>query len=138
MDKGIRVNVNNKFAELLPQLAALGGKRFRAEVRMYAIEEFGISDAAASTHYNFAKQEAAKVPELAAFMAGLGRAPEKNNGGRKRKVAAVEVVEVPEQTVFAVYKKGNSELVAEGLNFEDATALVAKAKAAKKATLYWV
>jgi hypothetical protein len=137
MDKGIRVNVNNKFAELLPQLATMGGKAFRAAVRGYAIEEFGITGAAASTHYNFAKQEAAKVPELAAFMEGLGRAPEKNNGGRKRKVA-VEVVEVPEQTVFAVYKKGCGELVAEGLSFEDATALVAKAKAAKKATLYWV
>jgi hypothetical protein len=40
--------------------------------------------------------------------------------------------------VFAVRKKADDSVVAEGLGFEDAKALVAKAAAAKKAKLYFV
>jgi len=43
-----------------------------------------------------------------------------------------------EQTVFKVCKKSDGTVVAEGLSFEDAKALVEKAAAAKKAKLYWV
>ena len=139
-DKGIRVNVNHKFVELMPQRAELGNTRFRAEVIGYAMESFDISLASAATHYNHAFKEAKKVPELLAQLEGLGRADDKK-GGRKPKVAAVAAVEgevvVPEQTVFTVCKKADGTVVAENMSFEDATALVARAKAAKKATLYW-
>ena len=137
-DKGIRVNVNHKFVELLPQRAELGNTRFRAEVIAYAMTEFDITLASAATHYNHAKIEAAKVPELAAQMEGLGRAEDKK-GGRKPKATTVEaVVAEVQQTEFTVCKKSDGTVVAEKLSFEDATALVAKAAAAKKAKLYWV
>ena len=42
------------------------------------------------------------------------------------------------QTVFVVRKKADDSVVAKGLSFEDARALVAKAAAAKKAKLYLV
>lgn len=136
MDKGIRVNVNNKFVELLPQRAELGNKRFRAEVIAYAMDEFGITLASAATHYN----HAFKVAKAAnpASVEGLGR-PEDKKGGRKRKVVAVAETAAPaEQTVFTVKRKNDGAVVAENMSFDDATALVAKAKAAKKAALYWV
>jgi hypothetical protein len=136
-DKGIRVNVNHKFAELLPQRAELGNTRFRAEVIGYAMEEFGITLASAATHYNHAKIEAAKVPELAAQMEGLGRAEDKK-GGRKPKAKVEGVVAEEQQTEFTVKRKSNGEVVAEKLSYADAVALVAKATAAKKAKLYWV
>lgn len=61
--------------------------------------------------------------------------------------AAVETPKAPEpqaeetpavQTVFKVCKKSDGSVVAEGLTFEAAKELVEKAKAAKKAALYWV
>ena len=137
-DKGIRVNVNHQFVTLMPMRAELGNTRFRAEVIGYAMTEFDISLASAATHYNHAFKEAKKDPVLAAQLEGLGRAEDKK-GGRKPKVAAVAATEVvvPEQTVFTVCKKADGTVVAENMSFEDATALVARAKAAKKATLYW-
>ena len=143
MDKGIRVGVNAKFNEMLPQLAALGGKAFRRVILDWTVENYGVTMASASTHYNHSFQAVKEAaPEL---VAGLGRPEGKNNGGRKRKVelTAAEVegtaaVEIPEQTEFTVKKKSDGSVVAEGLSFEDATALVAKAAAAKKAKLYWV
>jgi hypothetical protein len=140
-DKGIRVNVNHKFVELLPQRTELGNTRFRAEVIGYAMEEFGITLASAATHYNHAKIEAAKVPELAAQMEGLGRAEDKKGGRKpKAKTEAVVIGDVAEmqQTEFTVKRKSNGDVVAEKLSYTDAVALVAKAAAAKKAKLYWV
>jgi hypothetical protein len=136
MDKGIRVNVNNKFVELLPQRAEMGNKRFRAEVIGFAMEEFGITLASAATHYNHAfKVVRASQPEL---VADLGRAEDKK-GGRKPKssVVVTDVAEV-QQTEFRVLRKSDSALIAEGLSFEDARTLVNKAAAQKKAKLYWV
>jgi hypothetical protein len=46
--------------------------------------------------------------------------------------------DVETQTVFAVRKKADDSMIAEGLSFEAAQALVAKAAAAKKAKLYFV
>ena len=43
-----------------------------------------------------------------------------------------------EQTAFTVKKRSDGSVVAEGLSFEQAKALVAAAAAAKKAKLYWV
>lgn len=140
MDKGIRQGVNHKFNNTLPQLATMGNTAFRKEVMFYAMEEYGTTLAAAATHYNHAKIEAAKVPELAAFMVGLGRAEDKK-GGRKPKakvVAEAEVVEV-QQTEFNVCKKKDGEVVATGLSFEDAKALVATGRIAGKfCKMYWV
>ena len=136
-DKGIRVNVNHKFVEMLPQRNEMGNTAFRKAVICYAMDEFGITLASAATHYNHAFKEARKIEALAPMLEGLGR-PEDKKGGRKPKARAEAVAEVAEQTEFSVYKKSTGELIAEKLNFEAATALVAKAKAAKKAALYWV
>ena len=157
MDKGIRPACNAKFAELLPTRAEVGNTAFRKNVMFYVMEEFGITLASAATHYNHAFQECKKVtPEL---VEGLGRADDKK-GGRKPKVAAVPAVvavaplllgytppvdsdvndageTAPEQTVFTVKKKSDDTVVGT-FSFEDATALVAKAAAAKKAKLYFV
>jgi hypothetical protein len=93
MDKGIRQGVNAKFNEMLPQLKELGGKKFRRTLLDWAVEQYGCTMAASSTHYNHAFQSCKKAaPEL---VEGLGRAEGKNNGGRKKKVIA----EVP--TVIA-------------------------------------
>lgn len=43
-----------------------------------------------------------------------------------------------EQTEFTVKKKSTGEVVAEGISFEAAQELINKARAAKKAALYWV
>jgi hypothetical protein len=87
-DKGIRVNVDRKFMEMLPQRAALGNTPFRKAVMTYAIETFAIPVSSASSHYNHAKikaQEAAKTnPEVLALLGDLGRAEDKK-GGRKPK-----------------------------------------------------
>lgn len=141
MDKGIRVNVNAKFVELLPQRAELGNTAFRAAVIRYAMDEFDITLASAATHYNHAFKEAKKVPELAETLEGLGRAEDKK-GGRKPKVrvettAVAEYAEV-EQTEFTVRKKSDGTVVAEGLSFDNARSLVARAAAQKKSKLYWV
>jgi hypothetical protein len=114
------------------------------------MEEFGITLASAATHYNHSFQAVKAVnPEL---VEGLGRADDKK-GGRKPKVVAVPeaAVVVPAvggdvsdagetaeaQTLFTVKKKGDDTVIGT-FSFEDATALVAKAKAAKKAALYFV
>ena len=146
-DKGIRVNVNHKFVELLAERATMAADAtkantaFRKAVIAYAMEEFGITLASAATHYNHAFKEAKKVPELAEALAGLGRAEDKKGGRKpKAKVAAVvegDVAEV-QQTEFRVLRKSDNAVIAEALSFEQATALVNKAATAKKAKLYWV
>lgn len=138
-DKGIRINVNHKFVELLPQRAEWGNTRFRKEVICYAMEEFGITLASAATHYNHAfKLVKAATPEL---VEGLGRAEDKKGGRKpKAKVAATAeaVAAEPQQTEFSVFVKSTGALVAEKLSFEAAQALINKAAAAKKAKLYFL
>ena len=137
-DRGIRINVNHKFVELLSERATTGNTRFRANVIGYAMEEFGITLASAATHYNHAFKEAKKVPELAELLQGLGRAEDKKGGRKpKAKIAVVEA-EAAEQTVFTVCRKSDSTVIAENLSFEDAQALINKARTAKKAALYFV
>lgn len=137
MDKGIRPAAKAKFAELLPTVAEVGYTAFRANVNAFLMDEFGIGIDPAASSFNWARKEALKDPAAAALLEGKMR-PADKLGGRKRKVSAVAPTEAAEQTVFSVYKKADGTLIAEGLSFEDATALVAKAKAAKKAALYWV
>lgn len=159
MDKGIRPACNAKFAELLPTRAEVGNTAFRKNVMFYIMEEFGITLASAATHYNHSFQ-ACKLasPQL---VEGLGRADDKK-GGRKPKAKAEVVAPAPllllgftapapataddsndagetapEQTEFTVKKKSDGTVIGT-FNFADATALVAKAKAAKKAALYFV
>lgn len=149
MDKGIRNGVNVKFAEMLPQLKELGGKKFRRIILDWTVEQYGVTMASASTHYNFSLH-AAKVA-TPALVEGLGRPEGKNNGGRKKKEAAEVVVAadpealaleagetVPVQTVFTVRKKKDDSMVAENLNFEDAKAMIEAAALQKKAKLYYV
>ena len=141
MDKGIRPACNDNFVELLPTRvnSREGNTAFRKSVIGYVMEEFGTTLASAATHYNHAFIAAKAVPELQTLLEGLGRAEDKK-GGRKPKAKAVLVEDVAEvqQTEFTVKRKSDGAVIAEALSFEDATALVAKAKAAKKATLYWV
>ena len=146
MDKGIRQGVNAKFNEMLPQLPALGGKAFRAAITSWTMEQYGTTIASAATHYNHAFQAAKKaVPEQ---VAGLGRPPEKNNGGRKKK-AAVEVATETAVVEFVdaesvvpatvtVKKQKDGTVVAENVTIEQAKELVAKAIAGKKAKLFWI
>lgn len=151
-DMGIRINVNRAFVEMLHLRATGGNTVFRKSVIAYAMEEFGITLASAATHYNHAfKVVKAANPEL---VEGLGRAEDKK-GGRKPKVKVAEVVAAPVlllgytptvaveyieavQTEFVVKRKSDGATVAEGLSFDSAKALVAKAKAAKKSALYYV
>lgn len=174
-DLGIRVGVNYKFNEMLKVRAEIGNKAFRKQIIFWAVEEYGVSIAAACTHYNHSfKLVKASNPEL---VEGLGREDDKK-GGRKsnafkaalaekaaagdadaaaamdialmalagvcaaEEAAADEVQgavgEAPEQTLFSVLKKADGAVLATGLTFEDASAMVAKAKAAKKAACYFV
>jgi len=136
MDKGIRPAVVAKFEELLPIVADRGYTAFRAEVNAFLMDQFGIGIEAAASHFNYARKKALEVPEMAALLEGKMR-PEDKKGGRKPKVKIV-VVETAEQSEFSVFVKKTGALIAEKLSFEAAAALVARAKAAKKATLYWV
>ena len=82
MSKGIRAFANAKFMELLPLREEQGDRAFRKAVWTAVQEQFGVSVASACSHYNYAFQLCKKEhPEL---VVGLGRPPEKNNGGRKK------------------------------------------------------
>lgn len=115
MDKGIRQGVNARFAELNEQRLAgeFTGRSFRAEVIGWAMDQYGISLASAATAYNNAKLAYTQAyPEK---VEGLGRPPEKNNGGRRRKVQpgqAVDADYTPGQTEFRLLRKKDNSLVA--------------------------
>jgi hypothetical protein len=88
MDKGIRPFANARFAALNPSRKAgtISNTEFRKSIIAECMEQFGITLAAAATHYNhaFKAYKAANPTEVE----GLGRPPEKNNGGRKPKAPA--------------------------------------------------
>lgn len=139
------------FFDRLPQRKQNGGplddKAFRKGILLDLDELSG--NASGASHYNYAFKQAKQThPEL---VVNLGRPPEKNNGGRKKKSVAEAVVGAPvspdsdltlehgdPQQVFEVKRCKDGEIVAQGLSFEDAKALVAKHVAQKKAKLYWV
>jgi hypothetical protein len=168
MDKGIRPACNAKFMELLPQRAELGNTRFRKTVMSFVMDEFGTTNPSAATHYNHAFQKCkAEHPELVVGL-GRPEGKNNGGRKKKVEAATVDAAPVnffpcggflllpapavaaepvavsdltPDtetQTVFAVRKKADDSVVAEGLSFEAAQALVAKAIAAKKAKLYFV
>ena len=110
-----------KFNEYLPLRAELGNTAFRKSVIHDLMEMFNCSLGSASTHYNNAfKMAKLKTPEL---VEGLGRAPEKNNGGRKPSVV-VNVVEA-----------GTGVLVASKISRNKAAELVALAAARNQPAL---
>ena len=137
---------NTMFLARLPQRATAGDKAFRKGIILDLVEQTGCTIAAASTHYNHAFQRVKESePEL---VKGLGRPEGKNNGGRKRKQVPAEAPASPvddltpdlqePQQVFEVRRCKDSVVVATGLSFEDAKALVEKHVQQKKAKLYWV
>jgi len=101
MDKGIRPYVTAKFFELLPARTntRAGNTVFRKTVMSDAMEQFSITLASASTHYNHSFIEAQKQVQAgtldAALLEGLGRAPDRK-GGRKPKAKAEVVVPTTE------------------------------------------
>jgi hypothetical protein len=109
------------------------------------MEDFGCSLASAATHYNHSfKVVKTSNPEL---VEGLGRPEDKKGGRKKKEVQASEVTPAAvdeldpmpeEQLLFTVKKKGDGSVVAEGLTLEEARELCYKAKATKKAALYWI
>src|ERR1700679_3786607 len=110
MTQGIRAFTITTFNNLLRQRNKLGNTEFRRAVMNAAIEEFGITTTSAATAYNYALQMAkVESPEK---VDGLGRDPEKNNGGPK-----------PIHTV-SVIKSRTREIVAEGLSRAKAQAMV--------------
>ena len=110
-----------KFNEYLPLRAELGNTGFRKSVIHDLMVMFNCSLGSASTHYNNAfKMAKLKTPEL---VEGLGRAPEKNNGGRKPSVV-VNVVEA-----------GTGVLVASKISRNKAAELVALAAARNQPAL---
>ena len=146
MSKGIRAFANAKFMELLPQRAELGDRAFRKAVWTAVQAQFGVSVASACSHYNYAFQLCKKEhPEL---VVGLGRPPEKNNGGRKKRAAgpllltwnghsnvialgwsgskAAEFVDADgaAQATYEVRKKKNAEVVAVVDTWEAAQAMI--------------
>lgn len=149
MDKGIRINVNAKFNELnvernaKPADSKTRNKEFRRDVMLWAMQEFEITLASAATHYNHAlKLAQTATPEL---VQSLGRAEDKK-GGRKPKSVAEVTKEVNDfvdaefvaPETFAVKKKKDGTVVAEGLTLDAAKSLCYKATQAKKAALYWI
>jgi len=76
--------------------------------------------------------------DLATFMAAGLTLEEATAAVNKTAPAVIVVPDEPVQTVFAVCKKSDNSVIAEGLSFEDAKALVQKAVTAKKAKLYWI
>ena len=151
MDKGIRPACNAKFTELNAKRVAgeLTNTAFRKAVMAFIMEEYGITLASAATHYNHSLQQAkAATPTL---VEGLGR-PEDKKGGRKPKAkpaaeatpqgdaTPAEFVDAESvvQTEWEVRKKSDNTVIATGLTFEAAKALVDRAAAQKKAKLYFV
>ena len=140
MDKGIRPEARNKFAELNEQRrrGLMSNKDFRKAVMDHLIEQFGITLASAATHYN----EAFKfVKDLnSELVDGLGRAEDKK-GGRKPKAVMEEFVGPPAPEAapviryFTVTRAKDGSEVAKDLTEEQANAMIAKAVAQKKAKL---
>ena len=78
---------------------------FRKDVVCTIAEEFDISIGAASSAYNYAKQQLTLTnPQL---VEGLGRPEGKNNGGPKKKAATAETVATTAETVQILDERGN-------------------------------
>ncbi len=152
MDKGIRPWARQRFQELnelrrrneAPYVGPKANTIFRKQVIGELMEQFGISLASASTHYNDAFRF---LKELNAdLVSGLGR-PEDKKGGRKKKVQGPVELAPPEdyvdaesvvQETWTLKRKSDGAVVQEGLTLEAARDAVQAARRAKKAALYFV
>ena len=89
MNKGIRLLAVQLFAERNPLRIAgeIGNTDFRKGICLDLEDRCAATPSSAAMAYNYAKKKFAEQhPEL---VEGLGRAPEKNNGGRRRTVSPV-------------------------------------------------
>ena len=78
---------------------------FRKDVVCTIAEQFDISIGAASSAYNYAKQQLTLTnPQL---VEGLGRPEGKNNGGPKKKAATTATVATTADTVQILDERGN-------------------------------
>lgn len=137
LDKGIRVGSLNKFNEMLPQWRAMGGKAFRRYLLDWTVENYGVTMAASSSHYSHALNLARKnSPEL---VEGLGR-PTPTDALTDATLVPGGFVDAESivPTEFVIRVKRTGEIIADGVGFEAARALVNKAAAQKKAKLYFV
>jgi hypothetical protein len=118
MTKGVREYTNARFAFRLAQFATgeLTAAAFRKAVRDDVIVQFGVTEAAASTHYNFALKEQRKAD--AKSVEGIGR-PEDKKGGR------------PVLHPVTVVKAKSGDVVIEGISRAKAGEMIAKAAAKK-------
>lgn len=138
MQKGIRQFCNVVFCDMLPTRVNTreGNMAFRKAVRNAVIAQFGCSEAAASTHYNYSFQAVKKGRPDA--VVGLGR-PAADVVDAPVQVAplqlAAPVLALPAPALCKVVKAKDGSLVAENLTLADAEALVARAAAQKKAKL---
>ena len=85
MDKGIRALAVHLFEERNPSRLAgeMTNTDFRKGICLDLEDQCGATPSSAAMAYNYAKKLfTEKHPEL---VEGLGRPPEKNNGGRKKK-----------------------------------------------------
>ena len=108
MSKGIREFAVATFNE---KIAKRNNKEyssdtaFRKDVVCTIAEQFDISIGAASSAYNYAKQQLTLTnPQL---VEGLGRPEGKNNGGPKKKATAATVAAAKGDTVQILDERGN-------------------------------
>lgn len=110
MDKGIRPAAIAKFNEL-NELRRVGAEPyngdlvkanalFRRHVNTWLEQEFGITHAAACTHYAHALREAKRLTP--ALVENLGRAEDKK-GGRKKKVVVITTAAAPQPVLLLTY-----------------------------------
>ena len=101
MDKGIRALADHLFEERNPQRLAgeMSNTDFRKGICLDLEDQCGATPSSAAMAYNYAKKKFTQEhPEL---VEGLGRAPDKNNGGRRRKVEAADTpVDIEESTLL--------------------------------------
>ena len=91
-----------------PYTGAKANAVFRKGMIYSLVDAFGISVASACTHYNDALHF---VRDLnAELVSGLGRPPEKNNGGRKKKVVETPAtVALPSEETALLLLEGTPE-----------------------------
>ncbi len=143
---GLRDGMKAEYNRTVATWKEVGGTPFRKGLIAWAMDNYGCTLASAASTYAEVKNKfETEHPELKEMLDGLGRAPEKNNGGRKKKVATVVVgaadeagETATEQTLFNVKRKSDGVVVAENVSLEAAQELIAKNKSAKKAALYFI
>jgi hypothetical protein len=169
MDKGIRPAARAAFPAWNQRRLAgefENNTEFRRAFCNWLEQDFGIGHDSATSAYNIARKEFAAANPL--LVEGLGRPPEKNNGGRKKKAkaeiaAAIMLLgwngrmqnessllpyvapQVPEadgaeQGIYVVRKKKDNSVICETEDFAEAQEIVHSMRYKGKMTgkAYWV